>query len=235
MRSILISTFFALVSFYGYTQITEAEVKEMTASSNESQLVMHTSTLMQDGYLQYAEIVTDRLLELNPESANYNYRKAFLMLSIRNDYVGSIPFFEKAILDTDPNYDMYSSKEKSAAIDAHFHLGTCYHLNEEVDKAIEQYNQFKMYSKKKSELLPVVELRLKQCYEAKKQIANPVNVRLKNMGTEINTANPEYGPVISLDGSALYFTSRRPWENGESDEFKDPIINQYPEDVYVSY
>ena len=66
-------------------------------------------------------------------------------------------------------------------------------------------------------------------------MGNPVNVMLKNIGPEINTAFPEYSPVVSLDGGSLYFTSRRDWEKGETEEFKDPRINQYPEDVYVSY
>lgn len=224
-----------LLATSSFAQVTEAEVREMAKSSNENQLVMQTSTLTQDGYLYYAEIIADRLLELNSESANYNYRKGFLMLDIRKDYAGAIPYFEKAVLDLDPNYDMYSSKEKSAPTDALYHLATCYHLNEDIDKAIEYYGKFQLESKKKSELLPVVALRLTQCAEAKKQMSSPVNVYLTNMGDKINTVDPEYSPVISLDGSALYFTSRRAWANNETDQYKDPRINQYPEDVYVSY
>jgi tetratricopeptide (TPR) repeat protein len=227
-----------LFSFSGNCQpgiITEPEVREIAASGNENQLVMQASTLMQDGYSYYAEILVDRLIQLKPESSNYNYRKGFLCLEIRKDYLTAIPFLQKAVVDTDQNYDMYSSKEKSAAIDALFHLAACYHLNEEIDSAEVYYNKFKEVSKKKSELLPVVEVRLVQCTEARKQIANPVKVYLKNMDAPINTDYPEYSPVISLDGRSLYFTSRRPWENNETDAYKDPRINQYPEDVYVSY
>ena len=157
------------------------------------------------------------------------------MLEVYKDFEGAIPYFEKAVLDTDHNYDMYSHKELSAPQDAFFHLATCYHLNEEIDKAEESYKQFQIVSKKKSELLPVTELRLKQCIEARKFMNAPVEVRLKNIGPVINTEHPEYSPVVSLDGSALYFTSRRPWANDETDRFRDLRINQYPEDVYVSY
>lgn len=232
----VITTLFSLaISLNSVAQLTESEVREMVRNSSESQLVNQCSQLTQEGYLFYAEIASDRLLEINPESSNYNYRKGFLMLDIRKDYVGAIPYLEKAKLDVDQNYDLYSHKEKSAAIDAIYHLAQCYHFNEEIGKALENYELFVETTNKKSELLPIANLKIEQCKEAIKQMANPVNVYLTNIGDAINTNMPEYSPVISLDGSALYFTSRRAWENNETESFKDPRINQYPEDVYVSY
>ena len=237
MRLIFIATtlFSLLFTMNSFAQLTETEVREMVANSTESKLVMQTSQMTQEGYLYYAEMAADRLLEINPESANYNYRKGFLMLDIRKDYAGAIPYLEKAKLDVDPNYDMYSHKEKSAAVDAIYHLAQCYHLNEDIGKAMENYQLFVETTNEKSELLEVAQLRIEQCQEAIKQMASPVNVYLTNVGEIINTDMPEYSPVISLDGSALYFTSRRAWENNETDDFKDPRINQFPEDVYVSY
>lgn len=215
--------------------VTEEMVREIAATAKEPELVMHSSTLTQEGYLYYAEILADRLLEVNPQNPNYHYRKGFLMLEIRKDYEGAIPHFQMAIQDVNHNFDMYSHRETSSPPDAFYHLAYCYHLNEDIDKAIENYEKFKEISRGKSELLPVADLRIKQCEEAKRQMASPVNVYLKNIGPEINTQYPEYSPVVSMDGSALYFTSRRPWSNGATDEFRDLAINQFPEDVYVSY
>ena len=45
----------------------------------ESEIVMHSTSLMQDGYLYYSEILADRLLEINPQNPNYNYRKGFIV------------------------------------------------------------------------------------------------------------------------------------------------------------
>lgn len=216
-------------------KVTEEEVRDIAKNGTESEVVMQNSTLISEGYLYFAEILADRLMQFNPQSSNYHYRKGYLMLKIRKDYEGAIPYFEMATKDTDPNADMYNKKENSSPPDAFFHLAECYHLNEEIDRAEEFYNKFIEISKKKSELIPIANLRLQQCAEARKQMAAPVNVFLKNIGPEINTEYPEYSPVVSLDGSALYFTSRRPWENGETETMRDPMINQYPEDVYVSY
>ena len=107
------------------------------------------------------------------------------MLEIRKDYVGAIPHFAMAISDVNENFDMYSHKEKSSPPDAYFHLATCYHLNEEIDKAETYYNMFKTESRGKSELLPVADLRLLQCAEARVQMASPVSVLLKNVGPQI--------------------------------------------------
>ncbi len=228
-----LALFYSTLSFSQL--ITEDEVRRIATEGSEQEVVMQNSTLMAEGYLYYAEILADRLLEFKPQSSNYHYRKGFLMLEIRKDYRGALPYFEMATLDTDKNADMYSTKENSSPPDAFFHLASCYHLNEEIDKAEEFYKKFLEVSAKKSELVDIANLRLVQCAEARTQMAAPVNVYLKNIGKEINTEYPEYSPVVSLDGSALYFTSRRPWENGATEEYKDPVINQYPEDVYVSY
>lgn len=215
--------------------ITEELVRKIAATENEGTLVKEASAFMQEGYLYYSEILVDKLLEYNSESPNYNYRKGFLMLMIRKDYKGAKKYLEKAILDVDPNYDMYSPREKRAPTDAYYHLAKCYHLDEDITKAHELYTKFIEISKSTSELVPVAKMNLKQCNIARYAMNNPKDIYLKNIGPAINTADPEYSPVISLDGGSLYFTSRRAWPNGETDNMRDPAINQYPEDIYVSY
>ena len=225
----------ALCNSLLYGQETEADVRLKALRLSEAQMLTEASMYTQDGFLFYAEILTDKLISIKPESPNYNYRKGFLLLQIRKDHVAAIPYLEKAVTSLSPNYDMYSAKEQDAPTDALYHLGLCYHLNEQIEKAQECYTKFLEKSKKNSELIPVTQLKLSQCLVAKQNIANPVKVYLKNIGSNVNTEFPEYSPVVSLDGSALYFTSRRPWANGETELFKDETINQYPEDVYVSY
>lgn len=215
--------------------ITEELVRQIAATENEATLVKEASAFMQEGYLYFSEILVDKLLEYDSESPNYNYRKGFLMLMIRKDHKGAKKYLEKAILDVDPNYDAYSPREKRAPTDAFYHLGKCYHLQEDVTKAHEMYSKFIEVSKSTSELIPVAKMNLKQCNVARYAMNNPKDVYLKNIGPAINTDMPEYSPVISLDGGSLYFTSRRSWPNNETEKMKDPGINQYPEDIYVSY
>jgi tetratricopeptide (TPR) repeat protein len=235
MKRINLLFLLILFPFLSFSQLTDEQVFKLINEGSEQELVSENSRMMQEGMLYHAEMVADKLLTFKPESANYNYRKGFLTLEIRKDYMAAIPYFEKAILNTDPNYDSYGISEKSAPTDAFFHLATCHHLNEDIDKAKIYYAKFIESSKPKSELIPVAKLRLIQCDLAKEAMANPVNVYLKNVGNVVNNEFPDYAPVISLDGTSLYYTSRRPWQDGKTEAFRDPAINQYPEDVYVSY
>lgn len=232
LNALILLLLFPIISF---SQLTDEQVFKLLNEGSEQELVSENSRMMQEGMLYHAEMLADKLLTFKPESANYNYRKGFLTLEIRTDYMAAIPYFEKAILNTDPNYDSYGVSEKSAPTDAFFHLATCHHLNEDIDKAKTFYAKFIESSKPKSELIPVAKLRLIQCDLAKEAMANPVNVYLKNVGNVVNNEFPDYAPVISLDGTSLYYTSRRPWQDGKTEAFRDPAINQYPEDVYVSY
>ena len=235
MKKIIYLFFGLIISWDVSAQLTEFEVRKIVRSSNEEELVRFSSEMLQENFLYFASIATDKLLTFNPESPNYNYRKGFIILNSKLDYVSAIPFFEKASTNVDPMYDAYSQTELSAPTDVYYHLARCYHLNEELDKAKSMLQQFISASDKKSELLPDAELRLKQIEIAKQLMSNPKKARVVNIGDSVNTAFPEYSPVVSLDGTALYFTSRRPWEDNSTDDYRDSKLYQYPEDIYVSY
>jgi tetratricopeptide (TPR) repeat protein len=226
---------FLSISLFDFAQKTNDPLKDLLENGSEQLLVSENSRMMQEDLFYDAEKIADKLLTLKPESANYNYRKGFVRIKIDNDAKGAIPYLEKAILNTDKNYDAYGVSEKSAPIDAFYHLATCYHQLQEIDQAIAMYNKFITNSSSKSELVPVAKMNIEQCGIARELMAKPSSGDLKNVGANVNSQNPEYAPVISLDGSSLYYTSKRPWSNGESDNFRSPSNNYYPEDVYVSF
>lgn len=232
-----------LILFLGITTVysqqkspwTEEGVRQIARSGSENTIVTNASMLTQEGIFHYAEILVDRLLEMQPNSPNYNYRKGFLILELRKDHVKAIPHLEIAVTKTELNYDMYSSNEKSAPVDAHYHLARSYHFNEDLEKSKQQYQLFLDKTRKTSELIPETQLRLQQIELAKKLIATPVDATLKNLGERVNSKGPDFSSVVSFDGSAIYFTSRRAWEDGKADKYLDPQSNFYKEDVYVSY
>jgi len=224
-----------LFPFISFSQLTEGEVREMAQSATEQELVIQSSTMIQEKYYFHAEIVVDQLLIRKPESANYNYRKGFLILGSRSDYVEALPYLKKAAQYTYKNFDAYSVREENAPMDAFYHLARCYHLNEELDLAREFYNKFIEFSAKQSSVIEFARLNLKQCDVAENLIENPKPAIVKNIGNNVNRSTPEYAPVISLDGTSLYFTSRRGWEDKSTDAYRDPMLNNFPEDIFVSY
>lgn len=232
LKFLLLLLVFPIVSF---GQMTEDQVRAMALSATEQELVIQSSSMIQNNYFFHAEILVDRLLTMKPDCPNYNYRKGFLILNGRQDYVSALPYLKKAVESTDKNYDAYSAKELSAPIDAFYYLGVCYHLNEDLVEARKNYNQFILQSGKKSPLIELAQLKLQQCDVAEKLIRSPKTAIVENIGNKVNSDMPEYAPVVSLDGTSLYFTSRREWDDKSSDEFRDPMLNNYPEDIFVSY
>jgi tetratricopeptide (TPR) repeat protein len=216
-------------------QYSDKQIKDLISKGNEQDLCTESSVMLQEGYYYQAGQIIDALLEKKPESSNYNYRKGFVFLEMSKNYLSALPHLEKAVLDVDKVYDAFSANETSSPVDAYYYLGKCYHMAGETTRAKEFYQKFIDNSKSSSEYIFFAKLGISQLSIADREIGMPRKVSLVNLGSQVNTDRPEFSPVISLDGSALYFTSRRAWDNGQSNQYIDPTNNLHPEDVYVSF
>ncbi|MFT6281122.1 MAG: outer membrane protein OmpA-like peptidoglycan-associated protein [Salibacteraceae bacterium] len=215
--------------------MTELEVRKLANTASEQEIVMLSSEMIQQNFLVHADILVDRLISLKPDNTNYNYRKGYIAIYSRSDYAGAIEYFKKATLGVKKNFDLYSHKETGAPFDVYYYLGKCYHINDDLDKAREFYNLFLANSKKKSINIANSQLGLKQCDVAEREFKNPKSAIVKNIGEAINGPGPDYAPVVSLDGNSIYFTSRRKWDDRLETKFRDPMLYNYPEDIFVSY
>jgi len=137
-------------------QFTESEVKNMINQASEKELVVNCSRFLQENHFYFADLVTNRLLEINPESPNYNYRKGFIVLGMSRDESSAIKHLTKATKDSKilKNFDMYSISDDAVPIDAYYHLGRSYHLDEQFEKAVENYKKFLDLTSRESELIP---------------------------------------------------------------------------------
>lgn len=219
------------ISTFGISQITEKEIDDLIATASEQKLVSENSRFMQEDYFYFANKIASKLISLNSTSCNYNYRKGYGVLYSEENPTVAKTHFEIAIQNTSVNFDAYSKNETSAPIDAFYHYGVCLHKLGDYDKAIQAFNNFKEKSKSGSELLAKADIFLAQINNAKS--ANTNNVTIKNV-TELNTKYPEFTSNLSLDGKLLFLTARKPWENGESDPYRDRWFNFPTEDGYFS-
>lgn len=112
-----------------------------------------------------------------------------------------------------------------------FLLGEAYQYLGELDNAIIKFNIYKS-SLKPRQLKndPVVDL-LNQTETAKILMEHPVNVKIKNLGSDINSEFDDGMPSITADGKTLIFTSRRPDTKGGG---IDPNTGQYYDDIYMA-
>ncbi len=225
-----------IIPILGFSQITEKQLRLKCREASEDELIIECSNLTQEGYLYFASLVVDRLLQMDSTSANYHYRKGYLLLTSKFEYENAITHFKFALPTANSDYDLYSITDTTCPIDIYYYLGNCYHLNEQIEEAKNMYTKyFNDETDKNSPLIAKAHLNLIQCEVAEKAIEKPKKCKINNIGSVVNTEYPDYSPVISLDGQALYFTSRRPWDDNSTKEFRDPLLHNYPEDIYVSY
>ena len=84
---------FLIISSFSSAQMTDQQIKAMVRTATEPELIIESSSLIIEKRLYQAEIVVDKLLELDPTNANYNYRKGFLLLNSNLDYKNAIIYF----------------------------------------------------------------------------------------------------------------------------------------------
>ncbi|MDQ3046140.1 MAG: OmpA family protein [Bacteroidota bacterium] len=160
--------------------------------------------------------------KFNPNNAMLNYKigKSYLYSNYK---LKSIPFLEKAV-SLNPNVDPQ----------LRFVLGKAYHLDMQWDKAIEEFKIFQkslLNVEEFKDLMEEVNKHIEECLTGKELVKKPIRVFVDNVGPEINSQYPDYGPVISADESVMLFTSRRPTTTGGG---IDPGINEPFEDIYIA-
>ena len=123
----------------------------------------------------------------------------------------------------------YLIKGTSFNGNAYYFIGLIYHQQEKFNLAHEAYNNYKSLAvQNKTVKISDVNTQIYKIKTARKFMKYHENITVENLGKEINSAYPDYGPVLFANGNKLYFTSRR---QGSFSEFKDPN-NEYFEDVY---
>jgi outer membrane protein OmpA-like peptidoglycan-associated protein len=156
----------------------------------------------------------------NNDMLNYKIGQCLIVSSFK---VLCLSYFEKAY-QLNPN----------VAPDIHYCLARGYHLDAQFDKAIQEYNASmqSLDPKKDADKIADAKKKVDECNTGKELVQHPVRVFIDNLGPNINTQYPEYGPLVSADESELIFTSRRP---GGVGGMIDPKSGGYFEDLYISY
>ena len=176
------------------------------------------------------------VLEIDPNNANVNFKMGYCLLQTANSKLEALQYLEAASLKKfSKNYDPYDPNESKAPIDALFHLGRAQALNLQIDNAITSFETLKKSLGKKHLKYAEAERQLEMCEEAKKQMANPRNYIITNVGPVINKETNDFSPVLSLDESTMFFTSRRLRTDTTNSAIIDIDTGEWKEDVYVSF
>jgi tetratricopeptide (TPR) repeat protein len=141
-----------------------------------------------------------------PDNDNINYKLGRCYLNIPHEKEKSIDFLENAAKNINPRYKGDNLKETAAPPDVVFYLGDAYRINNQLDKAIAYYRQFKQTSDPAVFDHDMIEDQIRSCENAKKLLKQPIPVEYVNMGEVINSRFSESNPVISGDETVLVYS-----------------------------
>src|SRR5690606_25966646 len=175
-------------------------------------------------YMNLALPFYEKAFAFNPNNADLNYKLGVCYL-FSPEKRKCLEYFQKSYA-INPAYDTYNIE---------YLLGRGYHLNEKWDMAIAAYEKQLVVLRNQNatrDEFTVIEKNLEEAKNGKEISKDNVRVWIDNLGPNINSAAPEYAPLISTDESILILTARR--ENTVGG-MKDAIDNLPYEDLYISY
>jgi tetratricopeptide (TPR) repeat protein len=185
----------------------------------------------------------------NNRAAKKLLKQAYYFYDYSN-YGYALPYFEQyiaaggsesqAIFDAAECY-FYARRDKSesaalyeASKSLHplalLRLGEIYHLQGNLELAASRYESYLATQPRSRATDSLVASRLKQIGRAASAMASGTGAELLKLPDSINTAYPDYGPVLTPCGKYMFFTSRRP---GSTGGLTDPN-GEYFEDIYWS-
>lgn len=191
--------------------------------------------LMEEQLWNVALPIWRKLAIAEPDNANFQYKIGVCYFNQSTKRNLAMPHFEKAVANTTNNYNPYAFNENSAPIESHYYYGRVLHLNYRITEAQDQLKLFDDQAGNKHFLKEDAARQQEKCANALILMGKPVNVEMYNLGEKVNGEYPDYSPVISLDESAIFYTSRRLRADSTNMIFKSPEDGMYFEDIYVSY
>ncbi|HKK61723.1 MAG TPA: OmpA family protein [Bacteroidales bacterium] len=160
--------------------------------------------------------------QYNSSNAELNYKIGICYL-YGDDKIKSLDYFLKAYeLKADVSHEIL------------LQIGRAYHHNLEFDKAKKFYLQYKSSLEMDEEIIQLsasVDKLIAECASGKEIIQSPKRVMLQNLGENVNSPYDDYNPRFSYGDTALFFTSRRPFDKRSK---RNPVDNKYNEDIYIS-
>jgi hypothetical protein len=151
-----------------------------------------------------------QILKQLPDNGNIFYKLGVCYLMTDAEKDKSIPYFIEASKRINKNYKPDSHKEEGAPPETYFLLGSAYRVANDLDKAIDSYNEYlNILGSKDVKQRQVTEHYITSCRNASDMMQNPVFASLTNLGPPINDDFKNFNAVISGDGNTMAYTTTK--------------------------
>lgn len=197
---------------------------------------LEANKLMEEKFWNQSIAIWQELATADNTNGNVNFKLGYCYLQTATEKAKALDFLKNAAaMPISKKYDPYDATQRKPPVDVLYYLGRAYALNYELDNAIATYNDLLKKAGKKHRLAIDAEHQIQMCEEAKKQLADPKNFIINNVGPVINQETNDFSPVLSIDETAIFFTSRRLRPDTSNSVNTDFDTGEWKEDVYVSY
>lgn len=186
--------------------------------------------LFDDGEYRQAIPYLLEAAQSDPEASNNKVLEANFFLGLSYLKVGEggsgLPYMQK-VYELDKEY--YPELE--------YMMGQCAEDALKFSDALKFYDNFMKQEGVKKDPIAFYEVNkhISECKVAIDLMKNPVKAKIENVGPVINSAYPDYTPVITADESIMMFTSRRIGNIGQKTSSYLDHDEEFPmEDIYQS-
>lgn len=194
----------------------------------------NAQTLSKEGNYYAALPMYFQLHKMDTANANIYYLIGDCYLRARRGKASALPYLERSLLAISSKYNEDSYEERNAPILAYKLLGDAYHIHSMFQKAILSYERYKkeliLYKRKDDINLKDANRKIEMCKNGIDLMSKPINVKIENMGKNVNSPYADYSPVLTADQSTMIFTTRRSQSTG-GEMLED---GKYFEDIYLS-
>ena len=225
-----------LFSSIAYSQFAIEDIKTLIKGATAEELVYTWNGCIEETEYHAADLISDALLRKNPNNKNFIYRKGLSTFYYKKNYKLALGYLKKSITNVSPKHNPESGMETKAPLEAYYYYAFCAENLGDYAEAEKYYKKFlETQVGQTTRLTKMASLKVSNTAIAAKYKATPKKVDIRLIGDSINTVNPEYAPIISPDGSTIYFTSRQNWTIDTIKEYVEEFTNLSPEDVYLSF
>ena len=198
-----------------------------TSYAQEDPNLKKAAVLLNEHKTREATLVLNQAIKADPANTKAMHLLGQIYLEERNYKLASL--FLKQAIDKSPE------PESSY----YFDLGQALQLSHRFADAREQFelalSKIKDPGKSKEKKLEfirqksLITSRMAECGRGAELVADPLEVRITNLGAQINTASSEYHPMVTADNLQLFFTSREGEFDGKG---KEEILQSFNKGIW---
>jgi tetratricopeptide (TPR) repeat protein len=202
----LVKLFFLLCFFFFYT----ANVEAQKIPKEEKRILKKArKDLANEKYVD-AQAKYLKLISLNPNNDVYNFETGLSYYFSNFQRGKSVSYFEAAL----------KNSSEDTIPELKYYLGRAYHLNGQYEASkntLTEFTSLIKQTKAGQDLLKETNYRIQLNNNGLKYSKSKNNnIKITNLGTNINTIDREYAPVFRKKDNVILFTSRRKTSKGKT-------------------